>query len=251
MTAAPGRITVDSAVSDVRAPAGVVRRFVILSILSVIVMVFAAVLLGVPALAVALAAAGLTIAFIVFTVLLSRGHPHARLGAANAVTLLRLTIVGVLLSILLAGGGSAAVVIPLSIIALSLDGVDGALARRQKLESRFGAAFDMEVDSAFALVLSILAALGPAGPAALLLGLPRYLFGVAGLALPWLNGPLAPRFSRKVICVIQLIVLIALQLPFLEVWAALTLVGMTVGLLAWSFGLDIVSLSRSRVRSDA
>ena len=62
--------------------------------------------------------------------------------------------------------GAAAVVIPLSIIALSLDGVDGALARRQMLESRFGAAFDMEVDSAFALVLSILAALGPAGPAA-------------------------------------------------------------------------------------
>lgn len=250
MTAAPGRITVDSAVSDVRAPVGVVRRFVILGILSVVVMVFAATLLGVPALAVALAAAGLTIALIVFTVLLSRGHPHVRLGAANAVTLLRLTIVGVLLSILLAGGGSAAVVIPLSIIALSLDGVDGALARRQKLESRFGASFDMEVDSAFALVLSILAALGPAGPAALLLGLPRYLFGVAGLALPWLNGPLAPRFSRKVICVVQLIVLIALQLPFLGAWAALTLVVMTVGLLAWSFGLDIVSLSRSRVRSD-
>lgn len=251
MTAAPGRITVDSAVSRVRAPAGVVRRFVVLSILSVVVMLFAAILLGVPALAVALAASGLTAALIVFTVLLSLGHPHARLGAANAVTLLRLTIVGVLLSMLLAGGGTAAVVIPLSIIALSLDGVDGALARRQKLESRFGAAFDMEVDSGFALVLSILAALGPAGPAALLLGLPRYLFGVAAVALPWLNGPLPPRFSRKVICVIQLIVLIALQLPFLETWAALTLVGMTAGLLAWSFGLDIINLSRSRVRSGA
>jgi phosphatidylglycerophosphate synthase len=251
MTAAPGRITVDSGVSDVRAPVGVVRRFIVLSILSVLVMAFAAILLGVPALAVALAAGGLAAALIAFTVLLRRGHTHARLGAANAVTLLRLTIVGVLLSILLAGGGAAAVVIPLSIIALSLDGVDGALARRQKLESRFGAAFDMEVDSAFALVLSILAALGPAGPAALLLGLPRYLFGVAGLALPWLNGPLPPRFSRKVICVVQLIVLIALQMPFLEAWVALTLVGMTVGLLAWSFGLDIVALYRSRVRSVA
>lgn len=251
MTAAPGRINVDPRVSDVRAPAGPVRRFVILNIVSVVVMVAVAVVLQVPALAGVLAAAGLTIALIVFTVLLSRGHPHARLGAANVVTLLRLTIVGVLLSLLLAGGGSAAIVIPLSIVALSLDGVDGALARRQKLESRFGAAFDMEVDSAFALVLSISAALGPAGPAALLLGLPRYLFGVAGLALPWLNGPLAPRYSRKVICVIQLIVLIVLQLPFLEAWVALALVGATVGLLAWSFGLDIVRLSRARARSDA
>lgn len=251
MTAAPGPISVDSGVSDVRPSAGAVRRFVILSILSVVVTLSASILLGLPALAVAIAAGCLTTALVVFTVLLGRGHPHDRLGAANAVTLLRVTIVGILLSILLAGGSSAAVVIALSIIALSLDGVDGALARRQKLESRFGAAFDMEVDSAFALVLSILAALGPAGPAALLLGLPRYLFGVAGMALPWLNAPLAPRFSRKVVCVIQLIALIALQLPFLEAWLALTLVVVTVGLLAWSFGLDIVSLYRERARSDA
>lgn len=249
MTVAPGQITVDSGVSGVRPSAGTVRRFIALGILSIAAMLAAALLLRLPALATALAAASLTAALVVFTVLLSRGHPHSRLGAANVVTLLRLTIVGVLLGILLAGGGNAAIVIPLSIVALSLDGVDGFLARRQKLASPFGAAFDMEVDSAFALVLSVSAALGPAGPAALLLGMPRYLFGIAGRAAPWLNGPLAPRFSRKVICVVQLIVLITLQLPSLATWSALTLVVLTVGLLAWSFGVDIVSLARSRSRS--
>ena len=154
-----------------------------------------------------------------------------------------------LLSILFGGGVSAAIIIALSVVALSLDGLDGHLARRQRLTSRFGAAFDMEVDSAFALVLSVLAAFGPAGPLVLLLGLPRYLLGVAGLALPWLNGTLPARYSRKVVCVVQLIVLIVLQLPGLATWFALTLVVAVAGLLAWSFGIDVVHLFRTRTRS--
>lgn len=212
-------------------------------------MVAAAAALGLPMPAVIGPAAALSVASVCCAVVLRRTHPHPRLGTANAITLLRLAIVGLLLSILFAGGVNAAIIVALSAVALSLDGLDGYLARRQGLTSRFGAAFDMEVDSAFALVLSVLAAFGPAGPLALLLGLPRYLLGVAGLALPWLNGALPPRYSRKVVCVVQLVVLIVLQLPGLAPWFALTLVAAVAGLLAWSFGIDIVHLFRTRTRS--
>ncbi|BAU31876.1 CDP-alcohol phosphatidyltransferase family protein [Microcella alkaliphila] len=77
------------------------------------------------------------------------------------VTSIRWGLVSIIVGLLVAGAPSATAIIGLAIIALSLDGVDGKLARRQRLESRFGAACDMEVDSVFALVLAALAALGP------------------------------------------------------------------------------------------
>ncbi len=251
MAVVRARIAGGAHVSAAPAHGGAVPRFVALGVAAVGTMAATAMLLGMPTASVAAGAGSLAAALVVCAVGMHRTHPHARLGAANVVTLVRLTIVGLLLSILLAGGahataGHATTIVALGVVALCLDGVDGRLARRQGLASRFGAAFDMEVDSAFALVLSVLAAFGPAGPLALVLGLPRYVFGVAELLAPWLNAPLAPRFSRKAVCVVQLIALIALQLPFLPPWAALTLVALAAGLVAWSFGLDIARLSRSR-----
>lgn len=237
-----------NAAGDIVPPRTMVWRFIALSVLGLTVMVAAALAVGVSTISVTCAAAALAAALVLSAVMLRLHHPHPRLGGANVITLLRLSMTGLLLSILLSGGGERAVVLAVSIVAVCLDGVDGCIARHQGLESRFGAAFDVEVDSVFALVLSLLAALGPAGPLALLLGLPRYLFGAAGLAFPWLNAPLVPRFSRKVVCVVQLGVLIALQLPLLPVWIALTLVMATAALLAWSFGRDVVDLARSRPR---
>jgi hypothetical protein len=87
------------------------------------------------------------------------------------VTLARLVIVGALAASLFAGGTEAWPVVALAPIALALDGVDGWLARRGGLVSAFGARFDMETDSAFALVLSLHAlATGAAGPVVLVLG---------------------------------------------------------------------------------
>lgn len=218
---------------------GAVQRFRALCAVGLVAMIAAAAALGVPAPAVIVAGGALAAALVACATMLDRGHPHSRVGGANVITLLRLAIVGVLLSILLAGGGRPEIVIPLGTVALGLDGVDGYLARRQRLASPFGASFDTEVDSAFALVLAACAASGPAGPVALLLGLPRYLFWLAGRAMPWLNGHLEPRFSRKVVCVGQLIVLIVLQFPALPVWLAVTFVVAAIGALAWSFGVDI------------
>ena len=176
---------------------------------------------------------------------LQRRHPHARLGFANAVTLLRLALVSTLIIPLVGASPAPVAIIAISTIALSLDGVDGWLARRQGLSSDFGGSFDMEVDSVFALVLALLAfVVGGATWLVVLLGVPRYLFGIAQLIWPWLNGSLPPRYSGKVICVIQLIVLIVLQAPFVPELASMVIVAGTLAALAWSFGRDIVWLWR-------
>lgn len=188
---------------------------------------------------------------------LHRHHGHPRLGGANAVTLFRLALVSAL-SIPLFGavlsGAPLSGAVPVSVaiiviatISLSLDGVDGYLARRQGLATAIGGRFDMEVDSVFALVLAALAATVGGGPwVVLLLGLPRYLFWIAGAIWPWLYGPLPPRYSGKVVAVIQMITLIVLQLPGLPHPLAIALTVGVLGALGWSFGRDIVYLWRRR-----
>src|SRR6056297_2039103 len=154
----------------------------------------------------------------------SRSYPHDRLGLGNVATIARLALA-----------------------ALCLDGFDGWLARWQGLASGFGARLDMEVDSVLALLLAMLAwAGGAAGLVVLVLGLPRYLFAGASLALPWLRHPLPDRLSRKAVCVLQLGTLIALQAPALPGAVALNLAVASAAALAWSFGRDVAWLWRTR-----
>lgn len=177
--------------------------------------------------------------------LLLRHYPHDRLGLCNAVTLSRMVLTASLVMPLVAGAANTWAVLGVALLALALDGVDGWLARREGLVSTFGARFDIEVDSAFALVLSLLAyASGSAGALVLMLGLPRYVFSAAGVFLPWLNGPLPERASRKVICVIQLATLMVLQVP--GAVATAPLVSFVLALLLWSFGRDVAWLWRER-----
>lgn len=177
---------------------------------------------------------------------LRRHHPHALLGFANVVTLVRLALVSTLVIPLVSATPAPVAIIAIAVVSLSLDGVDGRLARRQGLSSNFGGRFDMEVDSVFALVLALLAVIvaGASWPV-ILLGLPRYLFGLAGLAFPWLNASLPTRLSGKVVCVVQLCVLIALQSPwFTGILGTLLVIG-ALGALAWTFGRDILWLWRT------
>lgn len=194
-------------------------------------------------------------AFIVFLlgvvllwVKLSGHYPHPHFGACNAVTLFRAGLGATLLTPLLLEGSSAialygwAVVI-VAVFALSLDGVDGWLARRSGLASRYGARFDMEVDAALALILAALALVnGNVGPWVLLLGLMRYGFVAASWVLPWMAAPLPDRFGRKVVCVIQIAALIALQAPILTGWMTLAIASGASVALIWSFGRDILWL---------
>ncbi|MFH5773799.1 CDP-alcohol phosphatidyltransferase family protein [Paracoccus sp. NGMCC 1.201697] len=178
---------------------------------------------------------------------LARFYPHPRFGACNAVTLWRAALVLSLLGALLAGQLAGLVLAALATVSLLLDGVDGWLARRSGLVSEFGARFDMEVDAAFGLVLSLHALAGGApGPEVLLLGLPRYAFLLGGLLWPWMRPELPQRFRRKAICVTQLAVLILLQLPALPREMADLAAWLAIALLLWSFALDMVWLWRHR-----
>lgn len=178
---------------------------------------------------------------------LLRTYPHATLGLCNIVTLVRLVIVATLVGALLSSTGPSWAVFMLAAIALVLDGADGWLARRQDLASSFGARFDVEVDAAFALVLALHAVFGgSAGFAVVLLGLPYYLFKAASLAFPWLNRSLPERFTRKAMCVVQIAVLIALQLPLVANGALDPLIILVAFALAWSFVYDIRWLWRAR-----
>jgi phosphatidylglycerophosphate synthase len=174
---------------------------------------------------------------------LRRGFDHPTLGLCNVVTLARLALTAGLLAALGVPPPLGAV-FGVAAVALVLDGVDGWLARREGRVSAFGARFDMEVDSALALVLALTAlSAGTVGAAVLLIALPRYVFVIAGKGLPWLNAPLPERFSRKVVCVVQVGALVALQLPL---GAAGVVVAVVAGALAWSFGRDVVWLWRAR-----
>jgi phosphatidylglycerophosphate synthase len=178
---------------------------------------------------------------------LERGYPHPRFGPANTVTLLRLSLVAVLLAVVLGGTGGTWAVAVLAAAALALDGVDGWLARRTRRVSRFGARFDMEVDCVFAVALTLIVlGQGKVGAWVLLLALPRYAFWAAGLVLPWLAAPLPPRASRKAVCVFQLGVLILLATPLIGSATAPPLAAAAVAAVAASFLGDIRYLWRNR-----
>lgn len=207
--------------------------------------------LGVWMGAVALAVGTAILCYVAAAVLaggiMARSYPHEALGFGNLVTLGRLAIVAALIVPLFGAAGLQWTVFTMAAVALVLDGIDGWLARRQGLTSRFGARFDMEVDAALALLLALNAyAAGTMGIWIVALAAPRYLFGVAGMVLPWLNGPLPESFARKLVCVIQIGVLVGLQPPILPTQLATAAVVLAVLALAWSFGRDALWLWRQR-----
>jgi len=178
-------------------------------------------------------------------------YAHPRLGLCNMVTLGRAALAASLVAPLAApdpiSNDDAWLIVVVATVALALDGVDGWLARRNGLASSFGARFDMEVDAALGLILALLVfASGKLGPWVLALGTMRYAYVAAGLALPWLNGPLPEAFRRKAICVVQIAALIALNAPVVSGLPAALLAAAATLALGWSFGVDILWLARRR-----
>lgn len=174
---------------------------------------------------------------------MARSFPHAVPGLCNIVTLWRLGLACLLVGTLLSPGWAPWPVFAIATIAFALDGVDGYLARRSGLSSGFGARFDMEVDSLLALTLAVLAyQSGAAGAYVLLLGVPRYAFGLAQVFLPWLNRPLPPRFSRKLVCVIQIAALLVMVFPLAGSPVTDLMAATAAAALVWSFWRDIAWL---------
>ncbi len=176
-------------------------------------------------------------------------HPHDRLGWANVVTFLRGGMICLFAGPLLAGRGLSAeeawMSAGVALAALALDGVDGMLARRQGLESRFGARLDMELDALFIMLLALLAwGNHKAGVWVLALGLMRYGFLLAVALVPRMRGDLPPSMRRKVVCVVQILVLIALLVPVVVPPVSVLLAGVALGALGWSFAVDTAWLLR-------
>ncbi len=168
-------------------------------------------------------------------------HPFDRFGPANRVTTVRALLVS------LAAGSIgeaphrdvAAGTVAATTLATVLDGADGWLARRTRMESAFGARFDMEVDALLIQVLAILAwRWGKAGAWVLLSGLLRYAFVASGWLWPWMGRPLPPTFRARAICVFQIIALIVALLPQLRPPASALLPALALPALAASFLID-------------
>jgi len=211
--------------------------------------------------AAAAAAAGVyaTVAVLVLRAVAAPDAP-SRFGSANVVTLMRAgiaaLITGLALEALATGTGLLAApaeignlwawTVPAgALLALMLDGLDGWLARRQRIASAFGARFDMEADALLVLGLSLAAfAVGRAGPWVLTAGALRYAFLVGGLLWPALAAPLPPSFRRKAICVAMGACLVMGLLPAVPAAAAGVLAGAGVLAVVYSFAVDAVWLIR-------
>jgi phosphatidylglycerophosphate synthase len=176
--------------------------------------------------------------------------PFARFGLANWITLGRAAGAALLGAVvlapdLLAAAEAAWAAVALAVALLALDGFDGWAARRQRLCSRFGARFDMEVDALLILVLCALAlALGKAGPWVLALGLMRYGFLAAAQVVPRLREDLFPSRRRKAVCVLQIAVLTAILAPPVGPRVAGLMAAGALAALVWSFAVDVWWLAR-------
>jgi len=175
-------------------------------------------------------------------------HPHRRFGAANVVTTLRAAATAAIGGVVL---GSEAfhdssmeqlqwTIASGTAIALSLDGLDGYLARRSGTASRFGARFDMEIDALLILLLATgIALLDKAGAWVLLLGLMRYGFVAAQALSARLSGDLPESMRRKAICVFQGIALCVSLVPMTPPATASALLLLALSTLLYSFVVDI------------
>ncbi len=182
--------------------------------------------------------------------------PGQAFGAANQVTLARAVLVSLIAGLLApsAPGGylAAWAAVAIAATALSLDGVDGWLARRSGRVSSFGARFDMETDALLALVLSLLVfSFDKAGAWIIAAGGARYAFLLTGKALPQLRGTLPPRWRRQAVCVLLIVALTICLAPVVEQPFSGVVAAIAVMAVAWSFAVDIVWLWRRPKHGDA
>jgi phosphatidylglycerophosphate synthase len=172
----------------------------------------------------------------------------ARLGPANAVTLVRAGLVVAITALVVQSWSDdvpRALLVALSSVALVLDLVDGRLARARGTVTALGAAFDMETDAFLILVLSVYV-VPIAGAWVLLIGLARYLLLLATAAWPWLGEPVPTRPWAKVVAAVQGVVLVVAAAEVLPTGWAQALLAAALLLLLESFGRQVVTLGRQR-----
>jgi phosphatidylglycerophosphate synthase len=174
-----------------------------------------------------------------------RHHAPRRFGAANGITLLRAGAVAFLAGMtMLDAPFSPALrgaVVGIGCAGLLLDGIDGFVARRSGLASRFGARFDMEIDALSVLVFTLLLLrTGQAGPWVLAIGLARYIFVGVGWVCPALARELPQSLRRKTICVVTVTALLVALTPFIAAGPARMICAAALVVLVYSFAVDCV-----------
>jgi hypothetical protein len=98
----------------------------------------------------------------------------------------------------------------------------------------------MELDAFLILALCVhLLVMGKAGSWVLAIGAMRYVFVAAMRIWPWLDGPLPESRRRKLVCVWQVGSLLLCLLPTVGAGQAAPLLALALGLLAWSFAVDV------------
>lgn len=166
-----------------------------------------------------------------------------QVGIANGITWARCALVGAVVALVAAaahGLGTVELVV-IAAVALVLDGVDGRVARATRTVSALGSRFDMEVDAALVLALSV-AAVPRVGPWVLLVGAARYLLLLATLQVPRLGAPTPPKLWRKVVAAVQGVVLTVLCAEVLDPPIGEGIAVVAALALAWSFGTQVRSL---------
>jgi phosphatidylglycerophosphate synthase len=163
-------------------------------------------------------------------------------GAANWVTLTRAGLAGGVAA-LAADSFSRPVPVPvlctMSAVALALDALDGHVARRTGSVTALGARFDMEIDAWLILVLSAYVA-ESVGPWVLAIGAMRYAIGLGTWLVPWLRGPVPPRYWRKVVAAMQGVTLAVAASGLLPFAVTTTVVAISLLFLVESFGSELV-----------
>jgi phosphatidylglycerophosphate synthase len=175
----------------------------------------------------------------------ARGQPAMQ--PADWVTLTRAVLVAGVAGLVADSSRQSvpvAALVLLSSVALALDAVDGWVARRTGTATAQGARFDGEVDAFLILLLSIEVS-RDYGAWVLIIGAARYVFLVAGWALPWLAAPLPPRYWGKVVAAVQGIVLTVAASGLVPRMVGMIAVGVALVLLLESFGRNIVWLYRT------
>ena len=163
------------------------------------------------------------------------------LGPANRITLARAVLVGGVAALAadsLSRPIPVTTLVALASVALVLDGIDGWVARRTRTVSTLGAGFDMEIDALLILVLSGYVARS-FGVWVLAIGVARYLLVAASPFLPWLRGPMAPRYWRKVVAAIQGVVLTVAAADALQRWLVTVTIMASLAMLTASFGSEV------------
>jgi phosphatidylglycerophosphate synthase len=170
------------------------------------------------------------------------------LAPADLVTLTRATLACALAALVAdnaLGQPAAAAIVPLAVLALALDAVDGPIARATRTTSAFGARFDGEADAFLLLVLSVHVALSY-GAWVLAIGAARYAFAVAGWVWPWLRITLPFRYWRKVVTAVQGIVLTVAAAGVTNPSITYAALVVALALLTESFGRDVLWSWRCR-----